>query len=89
MREVKFEICKLCQRDINLSKDHYVEVIDYKNGKFFMKGYYHNKCYNDRINGSPALRTKIIEAMSIDLYKKANKLLKDSGHSQEEEYIIR
>ena len=67
---------------INLKKDNYCHLIDYKKGKFFLEGHYHTKCYNDRVKGDPKMK-----ALAMGLLGKANKLLKETG--VEEEYELR
>lgn len=58
--------CNICHRNINVDKDSYVVVTDYKEAKFFSMGYYHNSCYNKAINTTET---------SAKALEKANKLM--------------
>ena len=46
------KICKLCNKKIEMKKDSYVRLTDYKEGKFLMEGYYHNACYHAQIQNA-------------------------------------
>lgn len=46
---MKTQTCKLCFREIDLSKENYVQLIDFKEGKFFMEGFFHTNCYTQKI----------------------------------------
>jgi len=76
------KMCRICLLGISLKKDSYIHLIDYKNGEFFIEGYYHNKCYNERIRGN-----KKMQDMALRMLNKTNKLLKNSGI--EDEYEVR
>ena len=68
--EKGIKICMLCQKKIRLNKDNYVKVEDYRLGKFYTGGYYHNKCYLDRINKSTPM-----QKVALELAQRANNLL--------------
>ena len=86
MKMVKPNIkkCQICLLGIDLDNDNYCRLTDYRRGKFFTEGFYHAKCFNDRIKGDPRMK----KAM-VGLIKKANKLMKNMGVEEEEEYVIR
>jgi len=46
---MKTKICKICNKEIH-KNDNYIRLTDYKLGKFFDEGFYHNKCWHDRLN---------------------------------------
>jgi hypothetical protein len=77
--------CRICLGEIETSKESHVKVTDYFKGKFHSEGYYHNKCYLDRINkGMPAL---LEQARTI--IAGSSKLLKDAGYSTDKEFVIK
>lgn len=47
---MKLKVCNLCKKEI-LDKDNYVRITDYKEGKFFLEGFYHTLCYANQIKG--------------------------------------
>lgn len=69
----KFEICGICQMKINLNKDNYCRLTDYLAGKFFKEGFFHIKCYIDKIKGGADL-TKM-KRMAFDTLTKARKMM--------------
>lgn len=84
----KKEACRLCKKAINLLKDNYVILEDYKEGKFFDKGFYHNKCFLDAQNRK-STKTKVLEKMAYNLFGRANRLMnkaegKDNSKGEEE-----
>ena len=48
---MKNKICLICLKSINVDKDSYVHLIDYREGKFDIEGFYHNKCWHDKFSG--------------------------------------
>lgn len=78
-KEVK--ICKLCNVKIK-SKDNYVRLTDYKAGKFFMEGFYHTKCYTDKIKGHD-LQVTALKKMAFNLVGRANKMMDQAGVEKE------
>lgn len=80
--ENKVEICRLCEKEIHLDKDSYVRLTDYFKGKFYAEGFYHNKCYKDRINKGSKL-----QQVAMGLAKRTNKMLDDVGIPKEEVVI--
>lgn len=45
--KTKLKVCGLCKRKIE-DKDNYVRLTDYKEGDFFMEGFFHTNCFNER-----------------------------------------
>lgn len=78
---MKTKNCCICQQSINLEKDSYVHLIDYKKGKFFVEGYYHNKCWNEKFNVARQVKGRV-----FGLLDKAENLL---GIKKEDTYEIR
>ncbi len=68
--EKEFEKCMICGNIIKLKEDDYVEVIDYHRGEFYKNGFYHNKCFLDKIRGSQEMKEK-----SLRLLEQISKLL--------------
>ena len=58
---MKKAVCSICRISIDLTKDSYVHLIDYREGKFEMEGLYHNKCWQDRFSG----KKDVAEAKSM------------------------
>jgi len=68
-KEIKeIKTCGLCNWDIS-PKDNYVEIIDYHNGVFFMRKYYHTKCFNDKLTDGKDL--KKMKQQAFELLSKA------------------
>lgn len=82
--------CNLCHEEINLSKDNYVKVTDYKRGNFFMENYYHNKCYNDVLAEIKLNRQKLLVKSLDKLLVRADQLVEKqeelSGVKKEKVY---
>lgn len=66
--------CGLCKKKID-KKESYVKVTDYKEGEFYMEGFYHNKCYNDRIKNAENMKTKALMGVAMGMFGRANRLL--------------
>lgn len=60
----KFEICGLCKRKINLRKDNYVQLTDFKEGEFYMEGFYHKDCYNENLTRAKTMKRNVGQMMS-------------------------
>jgi len=76
--------CKICLKKIKLAKDDYVHVEDYGKGQFEGEGYYHRKCYLDRIN-----RVTPLTKMAVALAGRANRMMdKAEGKEPTKEFII-
>jgi len=67
------EICVVCRMMINTKRDNFINLIDYKQGKFFAEGFYHTQCYNDKIKGGEDM--KKMKAMTFGLLKKARSIV--------------
>jgi len=76
----QIETCKLCKLGIETKKDNFVQLIDYRLGKFLMEGFYHTKCFTDNINASKQMKEK-----TMKLLNSAGKLI---GMKEEEVYQI-
>ena len=74
----------ICKLGIELEKEQFVEVKHYEKKDIILsKGYYHIKCFRDRLNGGENLKKLQLEAMSF--MKGAKKL---AGIKDEEEVLI-
>lgn len=62
------EICGICRGYIILDIDNYCHLEDYKNGKFFTEGFYHNSCYIEALG--KGIKHKQIQDMAISLLEK-------------------
>lgn len=71
MKERNVELCVLCKKKIYLKKDRYCRIQDYDKGKMFLEGYYHTKCYVDKIKENKDSTDAIL--------KKASKMLDSLG----------
>ena len=78
--KTKTEMCMLCKKPINLEKDNYAHLIDYKQGKFFTEGYYHNVCWNETFNTAAQMKTK-----AFNFLENAERML---GFKKEKVYEI-
>ena len=45
------KVCKICLKEIS-NQDDYIRITDYKEGKFFLEGFYHNQCYQNKIKSA-------------------------------------
>jgi hypothetical protein len=63
--------CVLCKKKIYLKVDRYCRIQDYDKGKMFLEGYYHTKCYVDKIKEN--------KDSTDALVKKASKMLDQLG----------
>lgn len=64
----KKEICGLCKKYILIGSDSYCHLIDYKEGKFFVEGFYHNPCYNEMLGKAKNL--KKVQNVALNLFEK-------------------
>lgn len=69
------ETCNICKRMIFLKTDNYIRVTDYKLGKFFSEGFYHNSCYHRALGNSEDLQ--MMKQQTMTLLSKAMKMMKD------------
>jgi len=76
--------CMICGKEIHLKTDSYINLIDYKDGKFFGEGFYHNPCYNNALKGSRDKQSDALKTMSFSLMKRVNKLLDKQGVEKDE-----
>jgi hypothetical protein len=67
------EICGICRMYIYLLKDNYCILQDYFQGKFAYEGFYHTKCYNDRLKGGAEL--DVMKKKTMALLKKASEMI--------------
>lgn len=68
--------CGICTKKIN-EFDNYVRLTDYKSGQFFMEGFYHTKCYNDKISGGKDM--SVMKKLAMRSLLRANKLMDQQG----------
>ena len=81
---MKNKTCMICKLGIELDKEQFVEVKHYqKKDVLLSKGYYHIKCFRDRLNGGENLKKLQSEAMGF--LKGAKKLV---GIKEEEEFVL-
>lgn len=66
-------ICNICNREIE-EKDNYVKLTDYKDGEFYMEGFYHTQCYNQQVRGVNP-EQKAMKMATLKTLMKANKLM--------------
>jgi hypothetical protein len=64
------ETCSLCQGEINIKKDNFCHLIDYRKGKFIGEGFYHIICWNNNLK-----KNKEAKQMAFDLLKRANTMM--------------
>jgi hypothetical protein len=74
-------ICGICNRIIFRNVDDYVHMEDYYKGKFYMDGYYHTTCYNNKIKGQQDKEMSDMKKKAINLMNAAGKML---GMKEEE-----
>lgn len=67
--------CGICNKTIFLNQDNYVHIEDFCKGQFFTEGYYHLKCYNDKIKGTQDLEMNKMKKKAYDIINKASKML--------------
>ena len=69
---MKDKICFICKSTISVDKEEYVEVKHFEKKDIIKsKGYYHIKCFRDRINN--ANRMNLLQKEAFDFIKKAKK----------------
>ena len=74
----------ICKLGIELKKEQFVEVKHYEKKDIILsKGYYHIKCYRDRLNGSEKMNK--LQSEALGFIKGAKKL---AGIKNEEEVIL-
>lgn len=44
----KLKTCIICKELIHLEVESYAKLTDYKEGKFYSEGYYHNRCFREQ-----------------------------------------
>lgn len=67
---MKIKSCLLCEKEIVLDKENYVRLTDYFKGKKHSEGFYHNKCYQDRLKGGT-----MMQKMALSLGMRTHKML--------------
>lgn len=73
IKPITRKMCGICLKDIDITKDDYCHLEDFHLGKFYMEGYYHTKCYNDKIKGQEDMFA--MKKQTMALLKKAGELL--------------
>lgn len=79
-------ICKICNKIIFTNVENYCHLEDFRKGKFYMDGYYHTKCFNDKIKGSAELNS--MKKQTMALLKKAGELIGMQDKDKEEVVYI-
>jgi len=81
---MKNKTCMICKLGIEIEEEQFVEVKHYKKKDIILsKGYYHIKCFRDRLNGSDKLNKIQSAAMSF-----INGARKKVGIEDEQEVIL-
>ena len=63
---MKNKTCMICKLGIEIEKEQFVENRHYEKKDIILsKGYYHIKCFRDRLDGGTALRKLQLEAMGF------------------------
>jgi len=71
---MKNKTCMICKLGIEVDREEFVEVKHYKKKDIVLsKGYYHIKCYKDRLNGETGL--KKLQAEALGFMRGAKKLV--------------
>ncbi|HEB47327.1 hypothetical protein LCGC14_0949580 [marine sediment metagenome] len=73
----KLEPCIICRIMIDLDKENYLKLQRFKQGKEKDKGYYHEKCFRERVMHN--VKSEKMQDMAQNLALKANKLLEKVG----------
>jgi hypothetical protein len=80
---MKNKICFICKMTINMDKEEFVEVKYYeKRDKIKSKGYYHLKCFRDRLNNAQGMNR--LQREALDFVRKAKKKV---GIEDDEEVV--
>jgi len=74
----------ICSKEIILDKDSYVIVTDYFQGEKHSEGFYHSKCYQDRLKGG-----NMMQKMALSLGLRTHRLLDKVEGEKDVEYIIK
>jgi len=81
---MKNKTCMICKLEIEIEEEQFVEVKHYKKKDIILsKGYYHIKCFRDRLNDSDKLNKIQSAAMSF-----INGARKKVGIEDEQEVIL-
>ena len=81
---MKNKTCMICKLGIEIEEEQFVEVKHYKKKDIILsKGYYHIKCFRDRLNGSDKLNKIQSAAMSF-----INGARKKVGIEDEQEVVL-
>jgi len=81
---MKNKNCMICKLGIEVDKEQFVKVKHYEKKDIILsKGYYHIKCFRDRLNGGKNLQKLQVEALGF--IKGAKKLV---GIKDEPEVIV-
>jgi len=80
---MKNKICFICKMTIDLDKEEFVEVKHYEKKDIIKsKGYYHLKCFRDRLNNAGSMGK--IHREALDFIKKAKR---KAGMEDDEEVV--
>jgi len=72
-KEINECVCGICNKIIFRKIDNYCNLLDYYKGNFVQEGFYHTKCYNDKIKGNAELDS--MKKKTMQLLDGARKML--------------
>jgi hypothetical protein len=73
--QITVKECGICNKTIFLNQDNYVHIEDFCKGQFFTEGYYHLKCYNDKLKGTQDAEMNKMKKKAYAMLDKASKML--------------
>jgi len=82
--KAKIEKCGICKTNIYLNVDNYCQLIDFRGGKFQGEGFYHIKCYIDKLKGGQELNS--MKQRAFNLLGKAEQMI---GMEKEDTFKIK
>ena len=67
LKKSSTEVCKICNGIIHLESDNYCHIEDFFKGEYTGDGWYHLKCFDDKIKGkySENMLKKAMEYMGL------------------------
>ena len=75
---MKVETCFICKTGINISEDNFVEIKEFKLGKFFNSIFAHVNCWRDNMSNKRMLSSSM--ALAGKTLGKADKMLQEAGY---------
>lgn len=58
-------VCNICKRIIFTKTEDYCHLEDFHMGEFWREGFYHTKCFNEKIKGTPEMNAMKRKAMKL------------------------